>query len=90
LRGHALKWTFLGAFLLTLAICSHHFTAMAAASIIPDPTVEFSPTALPSGWLAIAVALASFIIIVLALAGVAIEMRDRQRGELGKDRLAAL
>ena len=90
LRSDALKWKILGALLLTLAICSHHFTAMGAASIIPDPTIEVSPSALPSGWLAIAVALASFIIIVLALAGVAIEMRDRRRGELEADRMRGL
>jgi diguanylate cyclase (GGDEF)-like protein/PAS domain S-box-containing protein len=90
LRGDALRWKILGALLLTLAICSHHFTAMGAASIIPDPTIEVSPSALPSGWLAIAVALASFIIIVLALAGVAIEMRDRRRGELEVDRMRGL
>jgi diguanylate cyclase (GGDEF)-like protein/PAS domain S-box-containing protein len=90
LRGDELKWKLLGALLLTLAICSHHFTAMGAASIIADPTVEISTTALPSGLLAIAVALASFIIIVLALAGVAIEMRDRRRGELEIDRMRGL
>jgi len=90
LRGDGLKWKILGALLLTLAICSHHFTAMGAAAIIPDPTIEVSPSALPSGWLAIAVALASFIIIVLALAGVAIEMRDRRRGELEADRMRGL
>ena len=50
---------FLGGLLLTLAICSHHFTAMGAASIVPDPTIEFSLVALPSAWLAIAVVLAS-------------------------------
>src|ERR1700674_3915482 len=87
LRGDSLKWKILGALLLTLAICSHHFTAMGAASIIPDPAIEFSPTALASGWLAIAVALASFAIILLALAGVAIELRDRRRGELETDRM---
>jgi diguanylate cyclase len=90
LRGDGLKWKVLGALLLTVAICSHHFTAMGAASIVPDPTIEFSATALPSGWLAIAVALASFIIIVLALAGVAIEMRDRRRSELEFDRMRGL
>jgi diguanylate cyclase len=90
LRGDELKWKFLGALLLTVAICSHHFTAMGAVSIIPDPTIEFSATALPSGWLAIAVALASFIIILLALAGVAIEMRDRRRAELEFDRMRGL
>jgi diguanylate cyclase len=90
LRGEALKWKILGAGLLTAAICSHHFTAMAAVSIIPDPTIEFSPTALPTGWLAIAVALASFIIILLSLSGVAVEMRDRQRLELEGDRMRGL
>ena len=90
LRGNELKWKILGALLLTVAICSHHFTAMGAASIIPDPTIEFSSTALPSGWLAIAVALASFIIIALALTGVAIEMRDRRRAELEFDRMRGL
>ena len=78
------------ALLLTAAICSHHFTAMGAAAIIPDPTIEFSPASLPAGWLAIAVALASFIIIALALSGVAIEMRDRRRGELETERMRGL
>ena len=90
LHGDRLKWKILGALLLTAAICSHHFTAMGAVSIIPDPTVGFSPSALPAGWLAIAVALASFVIILLALAGAAIEMRDRRRGELEVDRMRGL
>jgi diguanylate cyclase len=90
LRGDRLKWKILGGLLLTVAICSHHFTAMGAASIIPDPTVEFSPSAIPAGWLAIAVALASFAIILLASAGVAVEMRDRRRGELEADRMRGL
>jgi diguanylate cyclase (GGDEF)-like protein/PAS domain S-box-containing protein len=90
LRGDSLKWKLLGALLLTAAICSHHFTAMGAVSIIPDPTIEIPDTALPSGFLAIAVALASFIVLVLALAGVAMEMRDRRRGELESERMRGL
>jgi diguanylate cyclase len=90
LHDTGLRWKILGAVLLTVAICSHHFTAMAATAIIPDPTVEFSAASLPAGWLAIAVAFASFIIIVLALAGVAIEVRERRRGELETDRARGL
>ena len=56
LRSASLKWKMLGAFLLTAAICGHHFTAMAAATILPDPTIEISAASLPAGWLAIAVA----------------------------------
>ena len=63
-RG-GIQWKILGALLLTLAICSHHFTAMGAASLLPDPTVALSAMALPSGMLAIAVALASFILSLI-------------------------
>jgi diguanylate cyclase len=90
LHGASLKWKTLGALLLTAAICSLHFTAMAAAAIVPDPTIEISAASLPAGWLAIAVACASFIIIVLALAGVAKELRDRRRSELEAERMRGL
>jgi diguanylate cyclase (GGDEF)-like protein/PAS domain S-box-containing protein len=90
LRGQSLKWKLAGALLLTIAICSHHFTAMAAVSIIPDPTIEVSPTALPAGWLAIAVALASLAIILFAFAGLALDIRDRRRGESEADRMRGL
>ncbi len=79
LREDNVKWKILGALLLTAAICSHHFTAMGAAKIIFDPAIELSGTALPPGLLAIAVAFASFVIVVLALGGVAIDMRARRR-----------
>ncbi len=79
LREDNVKWKILGALLLTVAICSHHFTAMGAAKIVLDPAIELSGTALPPGLLAIAVAFASFVIVILALGGVAIEMRARRR-----------
>ena len=60
LRDGSIKWKVYGALLLTVAICSHHFTAMGAVSIMPDPAIEVSKSALPASWLAIAVALASF------------------------------
>jgi diguanylate cyclase (GGDEF)-like protein/PAS domain S-box-containing protein len=90
LHGKEEKWKIGGAVLLTLAICSHHFTAMGAVSIIPDPTIEVSRSALPAGWLAVAVALASFAIIGLALAGVVLDIRDRRRSELEVDRMRDL
>ncbi len=79
-----------GALLLTAAICAMHFTAMGAVSIIPDPTVVVSPSALPTRWLAVAVALASFAIIILSFAGLALDMRDRRRSEVEADRMRGL
>ena len=90
LHGKHEKWKVGGAALLTLAICSHHFTAMGAVSIIPDPTIEVSQSALPAGWLAAGVAIASCAIIGLALAGVVLDIRDHRRSELELDRMRDL
>ncbi len=79
-----------GALLLVIAICSHHFTAMAAAAIIPDPSISVSATAMPIGWMAIAVAAASFGILILASAGLALDIRDRRRGEQAADHMRSL
>ena len=59
LHGDREEWKIGGALLLTLAICGHHFTAMGAASIIPDPSITVSQAALPAAWLAFGVAIAS-------------------------------
>src|SRR6202043_24278 len=55
-----------------------------------DPTIEVSQSALPAGWLAVGVAIASFVIIGLALAGVVLDIRDRRRSELEVDRMRDL
>jgi diguanylate cyclase (GGDEF)-like protein/PAS domain S-box-containing protein len=90
LRNAARRWTLLGGLLLTAAICSLHFTAMGAAAVVPDPTIDISGSSLPSGFLAVAVALASFVILALALGGVAIDLRDRRRKELEAERMHGL
>jgi len=90
LQGRQEKWKIGGAVLLTLAICSHHFTAMGAVSIIPDPTLAVSQSALPGGWLAAGVAIASIAILGLAVAGIVLDIRDRRRSELEVDRMRDL
>src|SRR6266852_347324 len=90
LHGDQEKWKIGGAVLLTLAICSHHFTAMGAVSIIPEAAIEVSRSALPAGLLAVGVAIASIGIIGLALAGVVLDIRDHRRSELEVDRMRDL
>jgi PAS domain S-box-containing protein len=90
LHGTEEKWKIGGAVLLTLAICSHHFTAMAAVSIIPDQAIEVPASTLPATWLALAVAMASFVIIGLALAAIVLDIRDSRRSELEVDRMRDL
>ena len=84
------KWKVYGGLLLAVAICSHHFTAMSAASIIPDPRFVVSETAIPTGWIAAAVAVASLVILLLACCGLALDLRDRRRLEQEADRMRGL
>jgi PAS domain S-box-containing protein len=53
--------------LLTLAICSMHFTAMSAVTILPDPTLQSSAGDLGRG--AMVVGIATLIGIVMAASG---------------------
>lgn len=85
-----MKWKAGGSVLLTLAICSHHFTAMGAVSIIPDSLINVPPAAVPAGWLAAGVSVASFIIILLTFAGLALDLRERRRAESESDRMRGL
>ena len=80
----------IAAVLLLLAICSHHFTAMGAVTIVPDPTVDISDSALPSRWLAVGVAAASLAILFLACAALALDIRDRRHALMERERLHSL
>ncbi|WP_232628142.1 EAL domain-containing protein [Methylobacterium sp. Leaf118] len=89
-EGSGLKRQIPAAILLVLAICSHHFTAMGAVTVTPDPTVQVSEAAVSNTWLAMAVALASFAILLLAAAALALDIRDRRQASLEDDRLRSL
>ena len=88
--GGGLRRQVPAAVLLLLAICSHHFTAMGAVTVTPDPAVTVSEAAVPNSWLAVAVALASFAILLLAGAALALDIRDRRQAALEGDRLRSL
>jgi methyl-accepting chemotaxis protein len=62
-----LRGLFAAALLLTLAIVSHHFTAMGAVEIEPDPTRTFTALSLSPGSLAIAVASVAVAILGMSL-----------------------
>lgn len=79
-----------GAVLLLVAICSHHFVAMGAVTIVPDPTVAISASAILARWLAIGIALASLTILALAGAALVLDIRDRRQLALARDRLNSL
>jgi diguanylate cyclase (GGDEF)-like protein/PAS domain S-box-containing protein len=90
--------TLSAAALLTLAILSHHFTAMGAAEITLDPSRTMPATALSDTVLAIAIAGAALAILATALTGAITDRLldhranqfDRARQELIADSEAKL
>src|SRR5262249_56980733 len=59
IRSYRRRDAALAAVLLTLAIVSHHFTAMGAVEIVPDPRRTIDALTLSPGVLAIAIASAA-------------------------------
>jgi methyl-accepting chemotaxis protein len=70
------------AVLLTLAIVSHHFTAMGAVEIVPDPTRTFTALSLSPASLAIAVASVAVAILGMSLISAFVERRLDDKGQL--------
>jgi len=70
------------ALLLTLAIVSHHFTAMGAVTIVPDPTRTFTALSLAPGSLAIAVASVAVAILGMSLISAFADRRLDDKGRL--------
>ncbi|WP_201860240.1 EAL domain-containing protein [Microvirga soli] len=90
LRRSSVPARLAGALLLTLAICSHHFTAMGAVAITPDAAMAISPSSIPSGWLAIGVAFVSLAILLMAFVALILDIRERRRSHLEMERIRDL
>jgi len=69
------------AVLLTLAIVSHHFTAMGAVQIAPDPTLATDTISLSPAFLALAIAGVALSVLGMSLVGVLADRRLASRTE---------
>src|SRR3954470_19570174 len=65
--------------LLTLAIVSHHFTAMGAVEIVPDPGRAVAAFSLSPTWMAMGIANAAVAILAMSLAGAFVDKRAAER-----------
>ncbi len=73
------KGTLVAALFLTLAIVSHHFTAMGAVEIVPDPTRASDALSLSAGFLAVAIAGVALTVLGMSLVGVLADRRLASR-----------
>ena len=87
--GHRPGRRISAALLLTIAICGLHFTAMAAAHILPDPTVAVPDQAIAPFWLATAVTAVTILILALGLVGSTVDEHLTHRSLREATRLRA-
>jgi len=78
MKRNDIRSSLLAALFLTLAIVSHHFTAMGAVEIIPDPTRTITALSLSPTSLALAVASAAISILSMSLVSA---FADRRVGD---------
>jgi len=71
--------TLVAALFLTLAIVSHHFTAMGAVQIVPDPTRAPDTLSLSPAFLALAIAGVALSVLGMSLIGVLADRRLASR-----------
>jgi diguanylate cyclase (GGDEF)-like protein len=76
--------------LLVVAIVSHHFTGMGAVTITPDPTITIPESAIPVNWLAMAVALTSFTLLLMAGAAQMLDVLYRRHAAIEREQLKSL
>jgi methyl-accepting chemotaxis protein len=81
-RGQGRSTLYLASILLTLAIVSHHFTAMGAVVIVPDPTRAFSELSLSPDSLAIVIASIAVAILGMSLISAFADRRLDDKGHL--------
>jgi diguanylate cyclase (GGDEF)-like protein/PAS domain S-box-containing protein len=74
--------------LLTIAICSLHFTAMGAAIITPDPTIVVYPSFMDNATMALAVAGVTLLVMLAGLAAALIEKQTVQESVVRLHELA--
>jgi diguanylate cyclase (GGDEF)-like protein/PAS domain S-box-containing protein len=88
-RGEGNRRTCFAAALLTLAIVSHHFTAMGAVEITPDPTRSVSALSMSPTALAIAIAGAALAVLGMSLIGARsdrrLSLRTQQYAQAKRD-----
>ena len=78
-RGDTILNICMAAVVLTLAIVSHHFTAMGAVEIVPDPARVTSTLSIAPTGLALAIANVAFTILTMSIVASLMDRRLREQ-----------
>ncbi len=78
-RRHTMYGPFMAALLLTLSIVSHHFTAMGAVEIVPDPTRIINTFSIAPLSLALGIAMAALAVLGMSIVAAVMDRHLRER-----------
>ena len=81
-RARTARATLLAALLLTLAIVSHHFTAMGAVDLAPDPTRAISALTFSESALAVTIAGVTLAVLGASILGAVMDRRLAEKNVL--------
>ena len=81
-RARTARATLLAACLLTLAIVSHHFTAMGAVEFMPDPTRAIGALAFSESTLALTIAGVTLAVLSASILGAVMDRRLAEKNTL--------
>lgn len=89
IASRSFKARLTGALTLSVAICAMHFTAMGATDF-SNCFAVVGEDAVSAGLLSLSVGVASILILLLALGGVGLDLRDRKRDSMEASRMRGL
>ena len=78
-RSEDMRTTAVASILFTIAIVSHHFTAMGAITLIPDPTRGAGGVSISPAMLSFLTALASVAILLISLVAALLDRRTKRQ-----------
>jgi diguanylate cyclase (GGDEF)-like protein len=78
-RSEDMRTTAVASILFTVAIVSHHFTAMGAITLIPDPTRGAGGVSISPAMLSFLTALASVAILLISLVAALLDRRTKRQ-----------
>ena len=80
-RPANLLMTFVASLALCAAIVAHHFTAMGAVGVEPDPRLVVLPSSIDPGVLALLIAAATTVVLAIGAVGLIVDQRMSEKNE---------
>ena len=80
-RPPSVAMTFVASMALSVAIVAHHFTAMGAVGLVPDPRLVITPSSIDPSVLALFIAAVTTLVLAIGAVGLIMDQRTSEKSE---------